>query len=217
MKTVVIYHRADFDGIFCRELARRFLPDSDLIGWDYNDPEPHVSKEDKLYILDLSIQSLMDHPNLIWIDHHKSAMEKYPADIPGCRIDGVAACRLAWQWFFLGMERFSIGHRPLLPEKDAYLDRTVNEPMAIRLAGEYDIGDRRDPNAELFQHGLRSQDLSPEDWQSLLDWPDEHSVSLTIHLRNQGRAVQYAKTKENASIIANNGFTISFEGLTFLA
>ena len=29
MKNTVIYHSADFDGIFCREIARKFLPDAD--------------------------------------------------------------------------------------------------------------------------------------------------------------------------------------------
>jgi len=42
----------------------------------------------------------MERPGLVWIDHHKSAIEKYGATTPGYRIDGVAACRLAWQWFF---------------------------------------------------------------------------------------------------------------------
>jgi uncharacterized protein len=104
MKTVVIYHSADFDGIFCREIARKFLPpDTIFIGWNYGDPVEEIKNgindEDRLYILDLSIDELMGHPNLIWIDHHKSAIEKYPATIPGYRIDGVAACRLVWQWF----------------------------------------------------------------------------------------------------------------------
>lgn len=98
-KIVVIYHKADFDGIFCREIARKFLPAAELIGWDYGDPEPEVGPEDALYILDLSVPGLMKHPSLVWIDHHKSAIDKYPATIRGYRIDGVAACRLAWQWF----------------------------------------------------------------------------------------------------------------------
>ena len=37
MKTTVIHHSADFDGIFCREIARKFLPDAELIGWDFGD------------------------------------------------------------------------------------------------------------------------------------------------------------------------------------
>jgi len=51
-------------------------------------------------MLDISIPGLMMHQDLIWIDHHKSAMEKWDNGPEGYRIDGVAACRLAWQWSF---------------------------------------------------------------------------------------------------------------------
>ncbi len=210
MKTIVIYHRADFDGIFCREIAKKFLPNAELIGWDYGDPVPEVPLEDMLYILDLSIEPLMNHPNLVWIDHHKSAMEKYPVTIEGIRIDGVAACRLTWQWFCYREYTY--------PTKDSFIARTILEPFAVRLAGEYDVWDRRDPRAELFQYGLRSQDLDSGIWEILLD--DEYNVSResTIDkLLLQGKCLQYAKTRENASIIKAIGFTLEWEGLTFLA
>jgi hypothetical protein len=37
MKTTVIHHSADYDGIFCREIAKKFLPDATLVGWDFAD------------------------------------------------------------------------------------------------------------------------------------------------------------------------------------
>lgn len=149
MNTYVIHHSADFDGIFCREIARKFLPDSELIGWDYGDPVPEIPKDAKLYMLDISIgnsgltnnDGLMGHPNLIWIDHHKSAIEKFGNDIPGYRIDGVAACRLAWQWFMHCALPDHDGHE--LPSKSDYVDRRVFEPLAVLLAGEYDVWDSR--------------------------------------------------------------------------
>ena len=215
-KTVCIYHRADFDGIFCREIARKFLPpDTEFIGWDYGDPTPNVPPDCALYILDLSVDALMDHGGLVWIDHHKSAIEKYSHDIKGYRIDGVAACRLAWQWFVHHMpQSSSLGP---LPHKDAYVKRMVMEPMAVRLAGEYDIWDKRDPNAEVFQHGLRSQELTAEDWSDLLRTDSAGAQVFVVELLDAGSAIQYAKTQENADIIRAYGFTVHFEGLTFLA
>lgn len=238
MKTIVIYHKADFDGIFCREIARKFLPESELIGWDYGDHEPVVPPEDALYILDLSVPGLMNHPNLVWIDHHKSAIEKYPSAIRGVRVDGVAACRLTWQWFFheSGRGEESEG-RPW--SKEDYIERRVVEPLAVRLAGEYDIWDRRDERSELFQHGLRSRELSPGDWDSMLSErkatvdeieslvlvghrdilnPDgTHIPPVVWQLLESGRVLQFARTKENASIIKEIGFTLQWEGLVFLA
>lgn len=230
----MIYHRADFDGLFCREIARKFLPDAELIGWDYGDPVPTpdvVSSEDDLYMLDISVEALMNHPQLVWIDHHKSAMEKFHHGIPGYRIDGVAACRLAWQYFSqpekyrLGYERQTEGVEPAkdferqaLPTKEDYMDRRVTEPLAVRLAGEYDIWDKRDPDAELFQHGLRSQPLGGNLWRWMLgiDCDPSMMVSCVEVLLRKGECIQYAKTQENADIITNYGFTVQWEGSTFL-
>ena len=220
MKTIVIYHKSDFDGIFCREIARKFLPQAELIGWEYGEPTPVVALGDQLYILDLSVPDLMSHPKLVWIDHHKTAIDKYSAKIVGYRIDGVAAWLLAWQWF---APRMRSGDLPSqLPVKQDFIDRKVSEPLAVRLAGEYDIWDKRDPDAELFQHGLRSRELNENMWNLLLvsearseDQVDIGSVAVEA-LLEAGEVLQYAKTKENASIIKNLGFTRQWEGLTFL-
>lgn len=235
MKTTVLYHRADFDGLFCREIARKFLPDAELIGWDYGDLPVQMPAEGTVYVLDLSPDSLCDHPGLsgmvwnrlVWIDHHKSAIEKYPTQIPGYRIDGVAACRLAWQWFISepGVKWFPGASCPL-PIKQDFIDRKVTEPLAVRLAGEYDIWDKRDPRAELFQHGLRSKELTEYDWKWLLTIADSYKMGeyelATVHntlnrLLKSGEVLQYAQTQQNESIIKAAGFTIQFEGLTFLA
>jgi hypothetical protein len=241
MKNTVIYHRADFDGIFCREIAKKFLQEPTLIGWDYGDELPEVSPDCRLYMLDISVDGLMEHPNLIWIDHHKSAMEKFSADIHGYRIDGVAACRLAFQWFALNEAWDPREQMPpyALPSKDAYVERRVAEPFAVRLAGEYDIWDKRDPRAELFQHGLRSRELGTEDWMLLLREgrpniaeiesmmsqhlrveidPDGTTVpAIVAELLKNGEAIQHHVTKQNESIIKAAGFTIEFEGFKFLA
>lgn len=203
---VVIYHSHDFDGLFCREIVRRnFGDDAEYIGWDHGQPEPVVPQDAALYMLDISVPGLMDHPRLNWVDHHKSAMERYGKK-PGYQIDGVAACRLAWQFFG------GINSAGALPAKEDFVGRRVNEPWAVRLAGEYDIWDKRDPDTELFQHGLRSRDLT-DVWPKLLsgDW------DTLIDLMDAGRAVQYAKTQENAEVVTTFGFDVQLEGLTFLA
>ena len=138
-KITVIHHSADFDGLFCREIARKFLPTADLIGWDYGQPKPVILPDvERIYILDLSPECLggdtYDPAKLVWIDHHKSAIEKFPATIPGYRIDGVAACRLAWRWFALGHHKPNCGVG--LPGIVAFKERLVHEPFAVQLAGE---------------------------------------------------------------------------------
>lgn len=225
-KTQVIYHSADFDGIFSREIAKRFMPDAQLIGWTHGDPLlPFPEPGTVVYVIDLAPHCFASMPDinqvgrqLIWIDHHKSSIEKWPATIPGYRIDGVAACRLAWQFFLF--------HRPTpgkrifeLPGKYEFIDRLLPEPLAVRLAGEYDIWDKRDPDAELFQHGLKSQHLSPTDWRHLLEHDCDKSVSNVFveRLLHQGATLEYAKNSENAEIMKRQAFDIEWHGLKFLA
>ena len=221
MKTTVIYHRADFDGIFCREIARKFLPDAELIGWDYGDQKIPFPYEGTVYILDLSPDSLggdtFDSSRIIWIDHHKSAIEKYPSTIPGYRIDGVSACRLAWQWF----ANPEGNHQ--LPSAHAYIERLVSEPIAVRLAGEYDIWDKRDSDAETFQFGLRSTELSPEKWDWLLSGdqgPDQaipkRYNTVALSLLQDGKLLQKYQQRNDA-LAMQNSFLICWEGLNFLA
>lgn len=222
-KILVIYHKADFDGIFCREIAKRYFEkqgyDTEYLGWDYGDPVPVVAPETKIYMLDISVDGLMDHPGLNWIDHHKSAIDKFSSKISGYRIDGVAACRLAWHYFF-GAVNWT---KASIPTKLDFVDRLVPEPLSVRLAGEYDIWDKRDPRAELFQHGLRSRELSENLWDLLLtpELPVENDkedvgVIAVNALLEAGEAIQYAKNAENKSIITAYGFTRNWEGLTFL-
>jgi len=211
-KIVVIYHSHDFDGIFCREIARRhFGKSAEYLGWDYGQPEPIVPDEAALYMLDISVPGLMDHPRLNWVDHHKSAMERYGKK-PGYQIDGVAACRLSWQYF--GGINSWVGAG--IPTKEDFVERRVNEPWAVRLAGEYDIWDKRDPDAELFQHGLKSRDLT-DVWERLLSSDRGISKMAVRLLLDAGQAIQFAKDQENADVVTTYGFDVQLEGLTFLA
>lgn len=201
MKNTVIYHSADYDGIFCREIARKFLPDAEFIGWNFGDPLVEV-KEGLIYILDLSPDCIATVPTngIIWIDHHKTSIEKYGNDIRGYRIDGVAACRLAWQWFIGAVE---------MPTKQDFIDRKVSEPLAVRLAGEYDIWDKRDPDAEVLQYALRTFD---PDWKRLLDYKDP----IVYELLATGRVVQTYAQNVDASICKSLTWLLQWEGLTFL-
>lgn len=229
-KTTVIHHSADFDGIFCREIARKFLPGAELIGWDHGDPKIPFPPEGTVYILDLSPDCLggdtYDSSRIVWIDHHKSSIEKWPTTIPGYRVDGVAACRLAWQWFAL-MAATPNPEQFALPDKQHFYDRQVQEPYAVRLAGEYDIWDKRDPLAEVFQFGLRSRDLTGFDWQELLSdkivpatagtgMDISETDLLTTSLLQSGFLLERYQQRNDASIVKHRSFLMEFEGLRFL-
>jgi uncharacterized protein len=213
MKNTVIYHRADYDGLFSREVAKKFLPKTtNFIGWDYGDPTPEVDPNDTLYMIDISVDGLMNHPNLIWIDHHISAINKYPKEIKGYRIDGVAACRLAYQWF-LKQQRDAAGLAWMLPDKTEFENRAVVEPKALTLAGEYDVWVHKGDGDEELQYGLDCQ--SPPHWDSLLEGGSisENYVGMCL---NHGKAAMACYRKRDADIVNEKGHIQEFEGLKFL-
>ncbi|MFA5265680.1 MAG: hypothetical protein WC378_17815 [Opitutaceae bacterium] len=235
MKTTVIYHSADYDGIFCREIARKFLGEKDVefIGWNYGNQAIEIEEDgngkfkSKVYIMDLSpdcvaglpetwTEGIYDDP-VIWIDHHKTSIETWPKEIPGYRIDGVAACRLAWQWFSLYA---SWDPRELyppypLPAKQDFIDRKVSEPLSVRLAGEYDIWDKRDPDAWTFQYGIRIVDEGADFWEALLrlDPIGEKAVFETLE---NGRIAQRYAVKTDAGTCKSRTWIMEWEGLKFL-
>lgn len=217
--TTVIYHSADYDGIFCREIAKKFLPDTELIGWNFGDALIPFPKDGAVYILDLSPDCLMaqvpDPPNtdnlsrMVWIDHHKTSIEKWSSSIPGYRVDGVAACRLAWQWF--NFPRIN-GRIEALTKED-FINRKVDEPLAVRLAGEYDIWDKRDHRAETFQYALRCSNQPDESFQSLLE---TNADSLIEEMLKLGEAAQHYAQRTDASICKHRTWLMEWEGLKFL-
>lgn len=229
MKTTVIYHNADFDGIFCREIAKKFLGTEGLnyVGWNFGDP-PLSVPDGELYVLDLPLDrpfgfyNANDWPHLIstverkvklvWIDHHKTSIDTHPKDIPGYRIDGVAACRLAWQWFAFDCPTNAYE----LPQKQAFIDRKVSEPLSVRLAGEYDIWDVKrmaeDSGILRFQYGLKAYDSPP--FTKLLESGSEIYVDQILE---SGRSAQTYAENMDALWLAESGHIIEWEGLKFLA
>lgn len=221
MKNTVIYHSADYDGIFCREIAKKFLPpDTEFIGWNFGDPLIEYPMEGTLYILDLSPDCLNQVPlngacKLVWIDHHKTSIEKWPSSITGYRIDGVAACRLAWQWFatYNNSRNPMADHFATLPDKEAFVNRKVDEPLAVRLAGEYDIWDKRDSRAETFQYALRCSNQPDESLQSLLE---TNVDTLIEEMLKTGSAAQHYAQRTDASICKYRTWLMEWEGIRFL-
>lgn len=198
MNITVIYHSADYDGLCCRAIAEEFIGEAEYIGWNHGEEVPKVPENNVLYIMDLSIEELMEHPNLIWIDHHKTAIEKYPKTIAGYRIDGVAACRLAYQWF-----------SGLTPAKAEYVDRLVKEPDSIRLIGEYDVWDKRDANVDTYQSGLDGIDLN---WPKIVSGDEKYFNEVLAAGSVSDRV--YNKLFDR---VMESSHDVKWKGLTFCA
>lgn len=132
MVPLCLYHSVDFDGVLSGAIFNRFLPDCELYGFNYGDKfpwtkllNPYGVKRD-VYLADISMSKddmvLLDSLcNLIWIDHHKTAIDQMNGVfINGIREIGTAACELVWNWFN--------------PENGL-----VFAPDVVKLVGSYDV------------------------------------------------------------------------------
>lgn len=100
----ILYHKVDWDGVLSAAIAVKALGKENctLVPINYKDNWvcPPLNDGDKVYVLDFSHDVLSQHPDkCVWIDHHKTAIEKYYTTIAGRRSLAEAACNLVWEWF----------------------------------------------------------------------------------------------------------------------
>lgn len=215
----VIYHRADFDGIFSGAICKKFLPEAIMHGWDFGDFGNVIPAGDTVYIVDLPPSALLGYEdqahNVIWIDHHKSSIEMFGSGWDGYRIDGVAACRLCWHWF-TNPDDVVFG---LLSGKSTYINREVEEPLSVRLVGEFDIWDKRDPDAELLQLVLTADlGLAHPDAKisRAIAWLHEDDEYTRRTIAKDGRPMERYFTAWNKQTAQERSYRIRWQDLHFL-
>lgn len=207
VKPMICFHHTDQDG-FCSAavVAKRYPQCQKFYAISYNKMIPWelIYPDMKVIIVDFSFKPedlerlFTITKDVIWIDHHKTAMEKTPLtpeELPGLRVDGKAACVLCWEYFFPG--------HPL--------------PLAVQYVGDRDIwafqyGDV----TKNFYNGLESiEDVNkPESpfWQTLLESSDHVN-----YLIQKGQIIREAFDKEQKLFVKTAGYEIQFEGFKAIA
>lgn len=211
----IIYHRADWDGIIAGQICRQFHLENTgaeptMIGWDYGDPVPTIAEGQPFIMTDVAIPELMGRPELLWIDHHQTSIARFAKTVRHryC-VDGVAACRLCWQYFF---EKRHAGF-------EDYRDRKVQEPLLVRLAGEYDVWDLRDNRTVALNYGLTAYaatGASTPGYQiaTMLGFEMESQRNV-LDLIERGTAAAAWHMKIAADAAREYGYLIEWEGLLF--
>ena len=161
------FYHSDMDGRCAGAVVRMTMENIGVHGQyyqiNYNDrfPFEEVVKDELIVIVDFSLQGdggferlLTMTSNVVWIDHHKTAIEKnehLKEMLDGARGDKEAGCVLTWKWF--------------------HKDETV-VPLAVQMIGSYDIWDFSVFGEDLLrlQAGLRLYDTTPESgfWDEFL-------------------------------------------------
>lgn len=204
------FHRADLDGHCSGAIVRFRHPECEMIGIDYGDPFPweRLTEEEDIYLVDFSLQPWSEMERLhrvnnrvIWIDHHKTAIEQHAAGPPLFHervLDArKAACELTWEHLF--------------PE--------VPIPRAVHLLGRYDIWEHHNvPGSLEFQYGMRNMgDTSPDSKATMSLWHNLFFDQWVDWLIERGANVLYYERERNERIVKALSFECELDGLRCLA
>ena len=208
------YHSADLDGHCSGAIVKLANPDCEMIGMDYGEPFPWASvyPEEIVILIDFSLQPFSDMlrlnrlSELVWIDHHKSAIdEAQGTEVRGILDSDYAACELAWRHFFPN-------------------DRM---PTAVHLLGRYDIWKHKEtPGSLEFQYGMRLEaDTWPDSalWKTLLvspgsdSFPSLNAEARTAQITQAGALCLAYEKVQNEKFMSAYGFECEFDGLKCIA
>ena len=163
-------------------------------------PWNDIKKDDIVIIVDFSLQIkgqweqlLNITKDVIWIDHHKSAIERddSPHHLNGLRIDGTAGAQLTWNYFF--------------PNEKT--------PIIVQNISDYDIWKFELKHTLVINQGLYARNCHPSSnlWKILLDskYNDQILLNDIIH---DGTIIQEYNNKIWSGIIYHQSYYINFEG-----
>jgi oligoribonuclease NrnB/cAMP/cGMP phosphodiesterase (DHH superfamily) len=202
------------DGVCSAAIVKKFYDDTkDVMPWfdevcefiriDYRDEFPFdkIVKDELIVIVDFSLQKEGEFyklmgitDNIIWIDHHKTAIEKHQnLTLSGVRRDGVAGCELTWEFFFPG----------------------IKIPKVVELLADYDIwAFKFGEDTNKLQTGIRLYDTNPEseNWDKWL-----HSHYYPAEELEKGEIALKYRNRYYAGLIKGWSFMTAFEGYRVIA
>jgi oligoribonuclease NrnB/cAMP/cGMP phosphodiesterase (DHH superfamily) len=201
----VFFHSSDADGWCSGAIIKQKFPECETIGINYGDEFPwhKINKNELTCMVDFSLQPFSDmiklnkKSNLIWIDHHKSAIKEaeknhFVASF-GQKLEiGRGACELVWEYF-----------------------HSDPVPKAVRLLSLYDVWKLEEGTEEL-QNGLRLYDTHPDNTELWRELFLPHSAVLQDCLE-KGKFLLQKQRNDNESYAKACAFETELDGLKVIA
>jgi oligoribonuclease NrnB/cAMP/cGMP phosphodiesterase (DHH superfamily) len=191
----------------------RYEPECIEINYGKPFPLEKIGQDEQVYIVDYSIepsemfQLLEITKDVTWIDHHKTAIEKYsdfPYEIRGVRFDGIAGCMLTYCYIHHMTAR---GEGEIKPFDIAM---TGDAPKFTKLIADWDVwkfayGD----DTRYFITAFNAYDFKPSSklWDRFFTFPDEMACGsmiqegTTMATFRDGWAKEYCRTKGFETVI----------------
>ncbi len=209
---MVVFYHSDHDGIMSAAIVKKYFKGEGRyikVGHVADFPLAEVKPDEKVVIVDFSVTTengLSDlyeiTEDIIWIDHHISAINKDGHFVDSGKIRGLlsvekAACELTWDYFFPSLEM----------------------PYSVKLIGDHDVwkfayGD----DTRFFQSGLYLHDSSLESglWEPLLDSKEMADKQMALIIK-EGEIVYQFRNLKDRSDINSYGYPVDFEGYKAIA
>jgi len=206
MTKSICFHHNDPDGYASGAIVKYALGDDvTLVESDYDGapiPWDLVEQAEQVIVTDFSfpvddMKRLAEGREMIWIDHHKSAMAEFEGiadNWPGIRDISEAACVLTWKYFFP--------------------DRPV--PRAVVLIGDRDIWRWAEKDTGPFGESLYNQDHNAKNaafWKPLFE-DDQAVLSKMIE---EGARLREITLRNVDHMMAARSFEVRFDGYQTLA
>jgi oligoribonuclease NrnB/cAMP/cGMP phosphodiesterase (DHH superfamily) len=249
MRPICFFHRVDLDGVCSAAIVKHFVPDCELYGMEHGyefpwekaregetdwiivggeEQHPPIKEKRVVYLVDFNLpiedmRRLASISNLIWCDHHKTALDAC-SDLRarGMRDTSRAACELTWAWFSWVNPGEASDHYTYEEMEDGN-PSDIRLPEAVRLLGAYDAWRKDDPEWESkilpFQYAVRSEEgiYDPEcpRWRFLFG-VDGYSQSMDTyieapwldHALERGRAVLAFQKQQNRKVAQDGCFDV---------
>jgi oligoribonuclease NrnB/cAMP/cGMP phosphodiesterase (DHH superfamily) len=194
------YHSADLDGKCSGAIIHRKFPECGMLGYNYEEEFPWeaIEKNEMVFMVDVSLpmeqmQRLNSMCRLVWIDHHKTAIDAAHRCglIAYAKVleVGKAACELTWRY--------------------CYPDVVL--PYAVFLLGRYDVWDLRNREVLPFQYGMRTKDTYPttQIWETVLS---PGGYLLVDSIVTEGSTILSYVAMDNKNYIQDLGFETVIDG-----
>ena len=210
-------HHFDLDGRCSMAIIKYMYPGATCYEINYGDEIPWDQiKDNNVFIVDFSLELedmkrvLKEAKNLVWIDHHVSAINNLKSisdNISGIRdIEGTySGCELTWKYMF--------------PDDPM--------PRVVKLLGRYDVHNYADPTVLPFQYAMRSKETNPKDnmnlWVNLFNNNDDREFeflqeeNLIDQIIEEGRPIEQYVENRNLEFVKNNAVCVHLAGYKFLA
>jgi len=205
--SLCLFH-GDLDGHTSAAIIdKRFRVDKFVVAnYDIDFPFDRICKNEEVYIVDFSLKSkevmsrlLSVTKNVVWIDHHITAIQKFKGyeNIEGIRADTYpAACLLCWQYCY----------------------PSITPPAFVSLVSDFDtwtykFGDDTRNLVTAAQSMENTHPLNRDFWKLVLN----NDKKIIEGLKLNGEKIRLVQENDRINFAKNNAFEVNFEGLKTIA